>query len=84
MSSGPDLARLEEIALQAATEWGIELGPAFALSRFSYAAPAGQDAVLKVTPPEDDEADHEADALDTWGGDGAVHLLRHEIGRAHV
>ena len=78
MSSGPNLARLEEIALQAATEWGIELGPAFALSRFSYAAPAGQDAVLKVTPPEDDEADHEADALDTWGGDGAVHLLRHD------
>jgi streptomycin 6-kinase len=33
---------------------------------------------LKVTPPWDDEADHEADALRVWAGDGAVPLLRHD------
>jgi streptomycin 6-kinase len=33
---------------------------------------------LKVTPRSDDEADHEADALRLWAGDGAVPLLRHD------
>jgi streptomycin 6-kinase len=40
-------------------------------------APAGADAVLKVTPSWDDEADEEADALELWAGGGAVPLLRH-------
>ena len=56
----------------------MELGPPFALSRYSYVAPAGDDAVLKVTPPEDDESDEEADALALWDGDGAVRLLRRD------
>ena len=62
-------------------EWGLELGPPFALSRYSYVAPAGDDAVLKVTPPEDDESDEEADALALWDGDGAVRLLRRDRDR---
>ncbi len=37
--------------------------------------------MLKVTPPEDDESDEEADALALWGGDGAVRLLRHDRAR---
>ena len=81
MSPRPDLAPLEEIARQVATEWGIALGPAFALSRYSYVAPAGEDAVLKVIPPEDDESDHDADALAAWHGDGAIRLLRHDPAR---
>ena len=64
-----------------AAEWSLELGPPFALSHFSYVAPAGDDAVLKVTPPEDDESDEEADALALWNGDGAVRLLRRDHGR---
>ena len=64
-----------------AAEWGVELGPPFALSRYSFVAPAGGDAVLKVTPAEDDEADEEADALALWAGDGAVRLLRRDAGR---
>ncbi len=59
-------------------EWGVELGEPFPLARFSYVAPAGDDVVLKVTPPWDDEADEEADALRQWDGDGAVPLLRHD------
>jgi len=79
--STADLEPLGSIAAEVAAEWGVELGPPFALSRYSYVAPAGADAVLKVTPPEDDESDEEADALELWGGDGAVRLLRRDRGR---
>jgi streptomycin 6-kinase len=67
---------LARVARELAAEWGIELGPPFALSRHSYVAPAGEDAVLKVRSPEDDESAEEADALALWGGDGAVRLIR--------
>lgn len=59
----------------------MELGKPCALARYSYVAPAGEDAVLKVTPPEDDESDEEADALERWSGDGAVRLLRRDHAR---
>ena len=61
-----------------AAEWGVEPGEPYDLARYSFVAPAGDHAVLKVTPPEDDEADEEAEALELWGGDGAVRLLRHD------
>jgi streptomycin 6-kinase len=79
--SPADLEPLARIAAEIAVEWGIELGPPFALSRYSFVAPAGEDAVLKVTPPEDDESDEEADALALWDGDGAARLLRRDRGR---
>jgi len=79
--SPADLEPLARIAEEVAAEWGVALGPPFALSRYSYVAPAGDDAVLKVTPPEDDESDEEADALELWGGDGAVRLLRRDRAR---
>jgi streptomycin 6-kinase len=44
-------------------------------------APAGDGAVLKVTPPEDDESDEEAEALELWAGNGAVRLLRRDRAR---
>jgi len=81
VSSRPDLEPLARVAHEVAAEWGLELGPPFALSRYSYVAPAGDDAVLKVTPPADDESDEEAEALTLWGGDGAVRLLRRDRGR---
>jgi streptomycin 6-kinase len=68
-------------AAEIAARWGVELGPPFALSRYSFVAPAGRDAVIKVTWEEDDESDHEADALELWGGDGAVRLLRRDVAR---
>jgi len=77
----PDLGPLGHVAREVAAEWRVELGERFALARYSYVAAAGADAVLKVTPPEDDEADEEADALELWGGDGAVRLLSHDRGR---
>jgi streptomycin 6-kinase len=77
----PDLAALEGTAREVAAEWGIEVGAPFALARYSFVAPAGRDAVLKVTPPEDDESDEEADALELWNGAGAVRLLRRDRAR---
>jgi streptomycin 6-kinase len=77
-------SRLERTARDVAADWGLRLGPPFRLARYSFAAPAGDDAVLKVLPAEDDEADHEADGLAFWGGHGAVRLLRHDRGRRAV
>jgi streptomycin 6-kinase len=77
----PDLGPLAATAHEVAAEWGIELGPPFVLARYSFVAPAGRDAVLKVTPVEDDEADEEADALALWEGDGAARLLRRDVRR---
>jgi len=74
----PRQAPLVAIAHDVAAEWGVELGPPFALARFSYVAPAGVEAVLKVTPPGDDEADEEPDALALWAGEGVVRLLRRD------
>jgi streptomycin 6-kinase len=77
----PDLAALERVAREVAAEWGVEVGEPFGLARYSYVAPADDGSVLKVTPPEDDEADEEADALELWHGDGAVRLLRRDLKR---
>jgi streptomycin 6-kinase len=71
-------ARLRTAAEEAAHEWGVPLGERLAAGRFSYVAHAGENAVLKVVPAEDDEADHEAHALELLAGDGAVRLLRHD------
>jgi streptomycin 6-kinase len=75
------MRELERAAREVAAEWGLELGPPYRLARYSFVAPAGPDAVLKITPAEDDESDHEADALELWAGDGAVRLLRRDVGR---
>ena len=77
----PDLAPLERIARDVAGEWGVGLGERFELARYSYVAPAGDDAILKVTPPEDDESDEEAEALAYWAGVGAVRLLGRDPAR---
>ena len=75
-----DLTAAKAFALEAAREWGLELGEPFAFSYVSYVAPAG-DAVCKVAWEGDTESLHEGDALELWDGDGAVRLLRRS-GRA--
>ena len=76
--------RLRATAEEAARIWGVPLGERIAAGRFSFVAFAGDDAVLKVVPIEDDEADHEADALALLAGDGAVRLLRHDRARRAI
>ena len=41
MPQRPDLRALERTAGRLAAEWGVELGPPFALARHSFVAPAG-------------------------------------------
>jgi streptomycin 6-kinase len=76
--------RLRATAEEIAREWGVPLGERLLAGRFSFVAFAGDDAVLKVVPVEDDEADFEADALALLDGDGAVRLLRHDRARRAI
>jgi streptomycin 6-kinase len=76
--------RLRATAEQVAHEWRVPLGERLPAGRFSFVAFAGDDAVLKVTPVEDDEADHEADALELLDGDGAVRVLRRDTARRAI
>jgi len=71
-----DLTDTKAVAAQVAAEWALELGTPFTLSRYSYVAPAGDEAVLKVPWEGDDESRHEGEALALWDGEGAVRLLR--------
>ena len=76
--------RLRATAVEVAREWGVPLGERIPAGRFSFVAFAGEGAVLKVVPVEDDEADHEADALELLAGDSAVRLLRHDRARRAI
>jgi len=77
-TGGPDLTSLIPTAEELAREWGLELGPPFAMACWSYVAPAGEDAVLKVMLPDEVESLHDGDALALWDGDGAARLLRQD------
>jgi streptomycin 6-kinase len=76
-----DLTWTQVTAERVAREWGLELGVPFALSRYSYVAPVGDGAVLKVAWEDDDESLDEEDALALWNGNGAVRLLRADKSR---
>ncbi|HRW37635.1 MAG: phosphotransferase [Acidimicrobiales bacterium] len=68
---------------EVAARWSLTVGEPFPTSSVSWAAPAtaaGRPAVLKVQWPHA-ECEHEALALATWAGDGAVRLLAHDPGR---
>ena len=81
MEEFPDLEPMRRIAAEVAAEWELELGEPFALSRYSYVAPAGDGVVLKVAWHGDDESLHEAQSLELWDGNGAVRLLRSDPAR---
>jgi streptomycin 6-kinase len=81
MDDLPDLYELKAIADEVAADWELTLGEPFALSRYSYVAPTGDDAVLKIAFGGDDESLHEAQSLELWDGDGAVRLLRSDPDR---
>jgi streptomycin 6-kinase len=81
MDELPEREQMKATAEAVALDWGLELGEPFALSRYSYVAPVGPDAVLKVAWPGDDESLHEPESLALWAGDGAVRLLRSDPSR---
>ena len=74
------IERLERTATDIARDWGLTLQPGHG-GRYSYVGFTSDGKVLKVTPVDDDEADHEGDALALWNGDGAVRLLRRDAQR---
>jgi streptomycin 6-kinase len=76
-----DLTETRVTAERVAAEWGLELGEPFAFAFHSYAAPVSGDAVLKVAWEGDDESLHDAEALELWGGKGAVRVLRRDVAR---
>jgi streptomycin 6-kinase len=78
---GVDLTSTKATAENVAAEWGLALGEPFTLSRYSFVAPVGADAVLKVAWDGDDESLDEQDALVLWNGNGAVRLLRADKSR---
>jgi len=72
------LARLEENVSACATRWSLTLGDPYEPGgQCSWVAPAdradGERLALKITYRHT-EAEHEAQALRTWAGDGAVRL----------
>ena len=61
---------------QIAGEWALTLGEPYSPGgHCAWVAPAGDDLVLKVGWRHT-EAEHEADALRFWNGDGAVRCFR--------
>jgi len=72
------LAALPSIVETCAERWSLRIGVPFGDANVSLVVPAergdGTPAVLKVNFPEP-ESEHEADALELWGGCGSVRLL---------
>ena len=76
------LATLPEQIAQVAASWSLVLGePLLPGGQCAWVAPArdraGHKLVLKAGW-RDPEAEHEADALRLWDGDGAIRCLAHE------
>lgn len=76
---------LPALAKECAEAWSLRaLGQPFADSSVSLVLPAelpeGRPVVLKLQFPHR-ESEHEAEALEQWGGDGAVQLVAHDSGR---
>jgi streptomycin 6-kinase len=70
------VARLPRLIAECAEQWSLELEEPFDAA-YSLVVPAG-DLVLKLNPQGDPEPEHEGDALERWGGRGAVRLLAHD------
>ena len=67
------LAALPDLAAACAATWGLALEEPLPTPR-SLVVPAG-DVVLKLNAPGHADADHEADALAAWDGEGAARLV---------
>jgi streptomycin 6-kinase len=69
----PWLERLPSLAAACIAQWSLVPEEPIDTGH-SLVIPAG-DAILKLNPIGDPEPEHEADALASWGGRGAVRLL---------
>ena len=78
LTHGVWLERVPELVAECTAEWGLTLGEPYQAGAAGYTVRAelgdGTPAVLKVIYPHR-EAEHEADALELWDGQGAVRLV---------
>ncbi len=78
------LERVPDLVAECVEEWGLALGEAYLAGAAGYSVRAdlddGTPAVLKVIYPHR-EAEHEAEALRLWDGNGAVRLLAYDEAR---
>ena len=81
------LEQVPELLAESAEEWDLRLGEPYPPGAAGYAIRAelhdGPPAVLKLIYPHR-EAEHEAEALAVWDGNGAVRLLRHNPERQTI
>jgi streptomycin 6-kinase len=81
LTHGVWLERVPELVTECAEQWGLRLDepyqPGVAGHVLRAELPDGTPAVLKLVYPHR-EAEHEAEALTLWDGDGAVRLLAHD------
>jgi streptomycin 6-kinase len=85
LTHGVWLERVPELVAECVEEWELELGEPYEAGAAGYAVRAaltdGTPAVLKLIYPHR-EAEHEADALELLGGNGAVRLLARDDARS--
>jgi streptomycin 6-kinase len=85
LTHGVWLERVPELVAECVEEWELELGELYEAGAAGYAVRAGltdgTPAVLKLIYPHR-EAEHEADALELLGGNGAVRLLARDDARS--
>jgi streptomycin 6-kinase len=78
----PWLDSLPNLVERCVTRWSLQIGEPYPDSFVALVLPAmlpdGTGAVLKIQFPHT-ESEHEADALELWAGDGAVHLLDSDV-----
>lgn len=78
------LERVPNLVGECVEEWGLRLGEPYVAGAAGYTVraelPDGMPAVLKLIYPHR-EAEHEAEALKVWDGDGAVRLLARDDDR---
>jgi streptomycin 6-kinase len=77
------LAALPALVAECVEQWSLELEEPIDTAH-ALVVPAG-DVVLKLNARSHFEADHEAEALERWAGDGAVHVVaRDDARRAYL
>jgi streptomycin 6-kinase len=78
LTHGVWLERVPELVAECTAEWGLTLGELYQSGAAGYTVRAeladGTPVVLKIIYPHR-EAEHEADALELWDGQGTVRLV---------
>lgn len=84
LTHGVWLERVPDLVTECVEQWGLRLGEPYEAGVAGHVMradlPDGTPAVLKLIYPHH-EAEHEAEALTFWNGDGAVRLLEYDEDR---